>query len=85
MSASRTATHMLRAYQRWISPLLPAACRFEPSCSQYACEAIETHGLVRGARLAIHRLLRCQPFARGGFDPVPVAGARPARRGPGSE
>jgi len=59
------------AYRRWISPALPARCRFYPTCSAYAVEAISTHGVVRGLGLAIWRLLRCQPFNRGGYDPVP--------------
>ena len=62
---------MLRFYKRFLSPLLPSACRFEPTCSVYARDAIERHGLMRGAGLAARRLLRCQPLARGGFDPVP--------------
>ena len=64
---------MLRGYQRVISPMLPHSCRFVPSCSQYAIEAVECHGVVRGAMLAAARLLRCHPFARAGFDPVPPA------------
>ncbi len=60
-----------RVYKRFVSPLLPPACRFEPTCSEYAAEAVELHGVVRGAILAIARLLRCHPFCRGGFDPVP--------------
>jgi putative membrane protein insertion efficiency factor len=59
------------AYRRWISPVLPARCRFYPSCSAYAVEAISTHGVLHGMRLAIWRLLRCQPFNAGGYDPVP--------------
>lgn len=59
------------AYRRWISPALPARCRFYPSCSAYAVEAISTHGALRGLGLAIWRLLRCQPFNPGGYDPVP--------------
>lgn len=62
---------MLRFYKRVLSPLLPSACRFEPSCSVYARDAIERHGLMRGSGLAARRLVRCQPLARGGFDPVP--------------
>ena len=62
---------MLSAYKRWISPALPNACRFVPTCSEYAMEAIERHGAVRGSLLAGWRLLRCHPFARGGYDPVP--------------
>lgn len=62
---------LLLGYKRWISPLLPASCRFVPSCSEYAIEAVERHGVVAGAALASWRLLRCQPFSRGGLDPVP--------------
>lgn len=61
----------LRGYKRWISPMLPHACRFVPTCSEYALEAVELHGAVRGTALAVARLLRCQPFARAGHDPVP--------------
>lgn len=61
----------IRGYQRGISPGLGARCRFEPSCSQYAYEAVETHGAVRGAWLAVRRLLRCRPGHPGGYDPVP--------------
>ena len=61
----------LRGYKRWISPLLPHACRFVPTCSEYALEAVELHGALRGTWLAAGRLLRCHPFARAGFDPVP--------------
>ncbi len=68
----RGTIRLLRGYKRWISPLLPAACRFEPTCSEYAREAVEFHGFWRGGALTLRRLLRCQPFSRGGFDPVPV-------------
>ena len=61
----------LRGYKRWISPMLPNACRFVPTCSEYAIEAVERHGALRGSWLAAGRLLRCHPFARAGFDPVP--------------
>lgn len=71
MSARRAAVLVLTAYKRWISPLLPPACRFYPTCSEYAREAIAAHGVRRGCGLAAWRLLRCQPFSRGGFDPVP--------------
>ncbi len=64
---------LLRVYKRWISPLLPPACRFHPTCSEYAAEAITLHGLARGSWLAFKRLLRCQPWSRGGFDPVPTS------------
>ena len=59
------------AYRRWVSPALPARCRFYPSCSAYALEAVRTHGAIRGIGLAVWRLLRCHPFHPGGFDPVP--------------
>jgi len=62
-------------YQRFISPLLPPACRFRPTCSQYAAEAISRHGLGRGGLLAVWRLLRCHPFGSGGYDPVPPLGS----------
>jgi putative membrane protein insertion efficiency factor len=62
---------LVRGYQLVISPLLPPSCRFMPSCSQYALEAIVRHGAVRGTWLAARRLVRCHPFHPGGFDPVP--------------
>ena len=62
---------LIRAYQALLSPLFYGSCRFHPSCSHYAAEAVEVHGPVKGAWLALGRLLRCQPFCRGGFDPVP--------------
>ena len=57
-------------YRRWISPLLPRRCKYEPSCSTYAIEAIERFGPLRGTVLACWRILRCNPFSHGGFDPV---------------
>ncbi len=62
---------VIRAYQRWISPCLPRSCRFYPSCSEYAAQAVARHGLLRGCWLAARRLLRCHPFHPGGYDPVP--------------
>jgi uncharacterized protein len=62
---------VIRGYQRFISPGLPAACRFYPSCSAYAATAIERHGALRGVWLALRRLSRCHPFHAGGIDPVP--------------
>ena len=62
---------LIRFYQRWISPLLPPSCRFYPSCSHYAHDAIEKYGLLKGGGLAIWRLLRCNPYNKGGFDYVP--------------
>lgn len=66
-----------RLYQWVISPLLPPSCRFTPTCSAYAIEAILTHGLVRGTGLAVWRLLRCNPWSAGGVDPVPPARVSP--------
>lgn len=65
------ALTLLRFYKRFISPLLPPMCRFEPTCSVYAMDAINKHGVGRGSWLALRRLLRCQPFHPGGWDPVP--------------
>ena len=62
---------LIRAYQLVLSPLLGPRCRFYPSCSQYAIEAIESHGAVRGSWLSAKRICRCHPFNPGGFDPVP--------------
>lgn len=62
---------LLRAYKRLISPLLPPACRFYPTCSEYAAQAIAKHGLARGGILAAKRLVKCNPLHPGGFDPVP--------------
>ncbi|MFC2114964.1 membrane protein insertion efficiency factor YidD [Bacteroidota bacterium] len=61
----------IRIYQYVISPLLPISCRHIPSCSQYAIEALRTHGLIRGTYLATHRILRCNPWGTHGHDPVP--------------
>jgi len=77
---ARAAIALLRFYRRWLSPLLPRVCRFHPSCSEYAREAVELHGLARGGRLAVWRLLRCQPWSRGGFDPVPTGRPGPDER-----
>ena len=68
---ARLAVFFLDAYKRFLSPLLPRACRFEPTCSVYAREAIARYGLARGGALALRRLFRCHPFHRGGLDPVP--------------
>jgi putative membrane protein insertion efficiency factor len=62
---------MVRGYQVTLSPLLPAACRYYPSCSAYAIEALERHGAWRGSWLALRRIGRCHPFHSGGYDPVP--------------
>ncbi|SPF49486.1 Putative membrane protein insertion efficiency factor (modular protein) [Candidatus Sulfotelmatobacter kueseliae] len=68
---------ILRAYKWSISPALPPACRYVPTCSEYAMEAVERYGVLRGGVMAIGRLLRCHPFVRGGYDPV-------VKRGDGS-
>jgi len=62
---------IIRGYQLWVSPLFPASCRYYPSCSAYALEALEQHGLINGSWLAIRRIGRCHPFRPGGYDPVP--------------
>lgn len=64
-------TGLIVFYQRYLSPLKGPTCRFNPTCSEYARQAIIRHGPVRGVGLAVWRLLRCQPFAKGGYDPVP--------------
>jgi putative membrane protein insertion efficiency factor len=61
---------LLRGYKRFLSPLLPSACRFEPTCSEYMLEAVQRHGVLHGIGLGVKRLLRCHPFCEGGFDPV---------------
>lgn len=69
--AQRAALALLALYRRWISPLLPRACRFLPSCSDYCAIAIARRGVLAGAWLGAARLLRCHPWCRGGWDPVP--------------
>ncbi|MDY6783081.1 MAG: membrane protein insertion efficiency factor YidD [Cyanobacteriota bacterium] len=66
------AIWLLKTYKRYLSPLLPPACRFYPTCSEYAMDAIARFGFWRGSRLAAQRLLRCHPFYPGGYDPVPT-------------
>ncbi|WP_101697452.1 membrane protein insertion efficiency factor YidD [Clostridium minihomine] len=62
---------LIRGYQKWISPIKKPCCRFIPTCSNYAVQAIERFGIVKGSFLALYRILRCNPFCRGGYDPVP--------------
>ena len=75
MSASGPVVRLLlalvQAYRRWVSPLLGPRCRFAPSCSAYAAQALEQHGAARGSWLAMRRIARCHPFHPGGHDPVP--------------
>ena len=62
---------IIRLYQRFLSPLLPPSCRFEPSCSKYTVQAIQKYGALRGGLMGAWRILRCNPFGKGGYDPVP--------------
>jgi uncharacterized protein len=72
VTARSLALGALRGYKRFVSPILPPACRFRPTCSEYAAEAIEKHGVLRGGTLAVRRLVRCGPWHPGGYDPVPL-------------
>ena len=67
----RSLLSVIHAYQRWISPLFPRRCKYEPTCSAYGATAVQRFGPLRGGLLAAWRLLRCNPFSHGGFDPVP--------------
>jgi hypothetical protein len=69
----------VHAYRRWLSPLLPRRCKYEPTCSQYAVDAVEQFGVVRGVILATWRLLRCNPWSHGGYDPVSAQRLFPGR------
>lgn len=80
-AARRAAVVPLKLYQRYLSPLKGApSCRFHPTCSSYAIEAVESHGVLKGSWLALTRLLRCHPFHPGGFDPVPPVSERAKRK-----
>ncbi|MCR4723452.1 MAG: membrane protein insertion efficiency factor YidD [Eubacteriales bacterium] len=68
---NKLALILIRIYQSFISPLLGPHCRYVPTCSEYAREALEKYGFVKGSYLAARRLLRCNPFSKGGYDPVP--------------
>lgn len=76
---ARLLTALLRGYQRWISPALGQHCRFAPSCSQYALEAVREHGALHGSWLAARRLGRCHPWNPGGLDPVPLKSPLPLK------
>lgn len=71
-SVGRLLVALIRLYKRFVSPLLGENCRFYPSCSQYAMDAIRAHGAIVGAAYALWRIVRCQPFCNGGYDPVPA-------------
>jgi putative membrane protein insertion efficiency factor len=71
MIVRRSLQAPIRFYRKFISPLKPPTCRFAPTCSAYALEAIEVHGPVKGSYLAVKRICKCHPFHPGGFDPVP--------------
>jgi uncharacterized protein len=68
----------IRAYRRLISPMLPSACRYHPTCSQYALDALTEHGPIVGLWLAVRRIVRCAPWGAYGFDPVPPRGSSPS-------
>ena len=68
---ARAALMFLRVYQAFFSPIMPLSCKYYPTCSHYAYEAVERFGVRRGSWMALRRLLRCNPFTHGGFDPVP--------------
>jgi len=70
---------IIRGYRYFISPLFPPSCRFQPTCSQYAIEAIAIYGTIKGSWLGINRILRCHPFDPGGYDPVPPADETPSK------
>jgi putative membrane protein insertion efficiency factor len=80
----RLATAPIRLYARLISPLLPPRCKYHPSCSAYAVQSIERFGILRGSVLAVWRLLRCNPFSHGGYDPVSAQTLFRERRSPAS-
>ncbi|MDI3316850.1 MAG: membrane protein insertion efficiency factor YidD [Bacillota bacterium] len=69
--AQKLLVGAIRFYQRWISPLKPPSCRFTPTCSEYAVEAVQKHGAAKGSALAAWRVVRCGPWSPGGYDPVP--------------
>ena len=77
---TRAILAVLHAYRRLVSPLFAPRCRFAPSCSVYAVEAVERHGAGRGSWLALHRVARCHPFHSGGYDPVPTSARSGAPR-----
>lgn len=81
---ARALVLLVRGYQWFISPILPPSCRFEPTCSAYAVEALGRHGAIRGGALALRRLARCNPWGAGGYDPVPPVGSANPAQAPGA-
>lgn len=73
----RILTFLIKAYQWLVSPVLGSNCRFHPTCSQYALQALDTHGPLRGSYLALRRIGRCHPWHEGGYDPVPPSPRHP--------
>ncbi|MGP1594032.1 MAG: membrane protein insertion efficiency factor YidD [Treponema sp.] len=71
LCAVRLLSALIKVYQYAISPLFPPVCRYYPTCSQYALECLQKHGFLKGSILAVKRILRCNPFHKGGYDPVP--------------
>lgn len=72
--ARTVVVHLLRGYKWAVSPMFPPACRYVPTCSEYAMEAVDRYGVIRGSLMAMWRVLRCHPFAKGGYDPVVKGG-----------
>jgi len=70
MSLRSASIGLIQFYRRYVSPMLPASCRYTPSCSLYTLQAIEKYGVMKGVFMGVLRVLRCHPFAKGGFDPV---------------
>lgn len=68
----RIVIKIFRLYQRYISPMFPPSCRFEPTCSNYGIEAVQEHGALKGSYMAVKRISKCHPFHPGGYDPVPL-------------
>jgi putative membrane protein insertion efficiency factor len=77
----RALLGVIAGYQRFVSPITPASCRFNPTCSEYARQSIDQHGALKGSGLAIRRLLRCHPFGGHGYDPVPPTPSDPQNEG----
>jgi putative membrane protein insertion efficiency factor len=79
--AGRVLIFLVRMYQATLSPFIGRQCKFQPTCSNYFIQAVEIHGAVKGSRLGLWRILRCNPFTKGGFDPVPLEKPHTAKSG----